>query len=339
MKIQNTILLSLVIISSLSNNVYARRRNLRASAIRKTNINTSTETIPTNTVANNSSSSTETNTNNWNHLVENMAAQYPANGTYFKNTHFVFREGQNYKLSDIIKGDDKNADALITSCGVTLEVFDSEGRLKIGDGNLETKYPDSSSNKALAGAERFEEFSFSIKQQDLENSYISFAKGSAQACDNYRVFLLDGAYNSGRDKMLYTIQVAENDKEDEEAFANIVEVSKDSYENVKNDCANLDVKALNEVKNLLTASSITSGIGAVSGLAGTGIGVANIVNNNKNGNENKDLGKKLDIASTITSGISAASSTASTTTSVIAIKKVEELIKKIEVCKNSAKSL
>ena len=299
----------LIIILLLSTNVLAERRN-----IRKSGVNTQ------NQVRNVSMNST--GKVNSEKVLQNVASTYPETGDYFKTNNFVFTEGKRYKLSDFVKSTEKGILIFASSCGMNLHSFyeNQYGNISVVQnyGSLNADYIDN----VISG-----------KKEHLDNSSIMFTEGSAKACNGTNVLLFksDNLLEGLKDKMSYSI-IEANDNNDDKVM-----VSKSTYSDVKNNCANIDMKTLNDVKNLLLASSISSGVSTASGLAGTGIGIASIVNDGKK--NDSDLNKKLDVAQTITSGISAASSGVSTTTSVIAIQKVKDLMKQIESCRDSAKSL
>jgi hypothetical protein len=99
---------------------------------------------------------------------------------------------------------------------------------------------------------------------------------------------------------------------------------------VKEVCGKIDVKELETIQGLSIASSVTSGIGAVGGVAGaitSGLAI------------NKKESKGLDIASTITSAIGGATSTAGAVTSGIAAAKLKEIIDNIKKCKEEVSKL
>ena len=99
---------------------------------------------------------------------------------------------------------------------------------------------------------------------------------------------------------------------------------------VKEVCGKIDVKELETIQGLSIASSVTSGIGAVGGVAGAITSGLSI---------NKKESKGLDIASTITSAIGGATSTAGAVTSGIAAAKLKEIIDNIKKCKEEVSKL
>ena len=306
----------LIIILLLSTNVLAERRNIRKSGV---NTQNQVRNVSINSTGLVNKENIKVNNDD---LLQKAASTYPESGDYFKTNNFVFTEGKRYKLSDFVKSTEKGIVIFASSCGMNLNSFyeNQYGNISAVQnyGSLNADYIDN----VISG-----------KKEHLDNSSIVFTEGSAKACNGTNVLLFKSAnlLDGLKDKMSYSI-IEANDNNDDKVM-----VSKSTYSDVKNNCANIDMKTLNDVKNLLLASSISSGVSTASGLAGTGIGIASIVNDGKK--NDADLNKKLDVAQTITSGISAASSGVSTTTSVIAIQKVKDLMKQIESCRDSSKLL
>ncbi|MDR2098729.1 MAG: hypothetical protein LBO78_01745 [Rickettsiales bacterium] len=106
----------------------------------------------------------------------------------------------------------------------------------------------------------------------------------------------------------------------------------------KSACGKVDVGALDEVKNLLTASTIGSGIGAAGGIVGTVTGIMGQV---EAGKEDGDAGKSknLGLASTISSGVGALGAGTGAVTSGIALKKLKESIDEVANCKHAVEAL
>lgn len=127
----------------------------------------------------------------------------------------------------------------------------------------------------------------------------------------------------------------ETEKEDDDE---VVIVTKESYENMRNKCKDLDIDTLKTVKNLLTASTITSGISTAGGIANTVMGGISLANN-KSEEDKSETNKKLDLATTIVSGVSTVSSGTATATSAVAISKVNDAIDKVKDCKNAINNL
>ncbi len=308
----------LIIIVLLSTNVLAERRNIRKSGV---NTQNQVRNVSINSTGLENKENIKVNSED---KLQKVASTYPESGDYFKTNNFVFTEGKRYKLSDFVKSTEKGILIFTSSCGMNLNAFyeNQYGNISAVQNYGSLKANHIPIDNVISG-----------KKEHLDNSSIVFTEGSAKACNGTNVFLFksDDLLDGLKDKMSYSI-IEANDNNDDKVM-----VSKSTYSDVKNNCANIDMKTLNDVKNLLLASSISSGVSTASGLAGTGIGIASIVNDGKK--NDSDLNKKLDVAQTITSGISAASSGVSTTTSVIAIQKVKDLMKQIESCRDSAKSL
>ena len=152
---------------------------------------------------------------------------------------------------------------------------------------------------------------------------------------NNSFYIFTTEFNKSQNKYDWTDTININLKEDDDK---VVIVTKKSYENMIKSCKDIDIDTLKNIKNLLTASTVTSGISAVGGIANTVMGGVSIANDNSK-EDKSDTNKKLDIATTIVSGVTTATSGASTATSAVAISKVNTVIDKVNECKKAINNL
>lgn len=108
---------------------------------------------------------------------------------------------------------------------------------------------------------------------------------------------------------------------------------------VKDACNKIDVKELENIYNLTITSTITSGIGTASSLAGTVTSAISIAEQKKDDETNSKKVNGLSIASTVTSAIGGATSGVGAVTSGIASSKLKSIIEDVKKCKNEIKKL
>lgn len=279
-----------------------------------------------------------TSQNSKNSLI-NYAGLFPNSGQFFKQSNFTFKENQNYKLTDLFKeGISKDTintlDMTITECGLKINVILSgeNNESLMGDGLIIPYYDYNVSNSQLAGSDRFLEMAISITDKDLERSYITFTKGSAENCNGFNTILVSNSL--GKDKLTYTIQSNDysNNNYDNDDYNNKIILERNSYNNMKTKCNKLNLNELEKIKNLLIASTTTSSISTAGNIATTTMGAINM----KEGN---DTNSKLNLANTIVSGINTATSGASAITGGIAISKLKEIIENTKDCKEAINGL
>ena len=106
-----------------------------------------------------------------------------------------------------------------------------------------------------------------------------------------------------------------------------------SMQKVKNACGKIDVKELEKIYNLTVASTVTSGIGTASSLAGTVTSAISIAEQKKDDDADSKKVNGLNLATTITSAIGGATSGAGAITSGIASSKLKSIIDDVKKCK------
>ena len=112
-----------------------------------------------------------------------------------------------------------------------------------------------------------------------------------------------------------------------------------SMQKVKNACGKIDVKELEKIYNLTVASTVTSGIGTASSLAGTVTSAISIAEQKKDDDADSKKVNGLNLATTITSAIGGATSGAGAITSGIASSKLKSIIDDVKKCKEEVGKL
>ncbi|MGN0929947.1 MAG: hypothetical protein ACI4N3_04880 [Alphaproteobacteria bacterium] len=113
-------------------------------------------------------------------------------------------------------------------------------------------------------------------------------------------------------------------------------ISKDTMQKVKDTCK--FESYYKDIKNLLVASTVTSGVAAASGATGTVLSVVDTVKDKKEGDTDKKL-SGMNIADIALSGTSAATSMASAITNFVSVEKINKLSSQVNKCVENAKSL
>ncbi|MGN0929020.1 MAG: hypothetical protein ACI4N3_00055 [Alphaproteobacteria bacterium] len=106
-----------------------------------------------------------------------------------------------------------------------------------------------------------------------------------------------------------------------------------SLQKVKEVCGKIDVKELEKIYNLTIASTVTSGIGTASSIAGTVTSAISGIEQKKDDEADSKKVNGLNLATTITSAIGGATSGAGAITSGIASSKLKSIIEDIKKCK------
>ena len=155
---------------------------------------------------------------------------------------------------------------------------------------------------------------------------------------NNSFYIFTTEFNKSQNKYDWTDTININLTKTPKPDGTFISITKESYENMIKSCKDIDIDTLKNIKNLLTASTVTSGISTVGGIANTVMGGVSIANDNSK-EDKSDTNKKLDIATTIVSGVTTATSGASTATSAVAISKVNTVIDKVNECKKAINNL
>lgn len=102
-------------------------------------------------------------------------------------------------------------------------------------------------------------------------------------------------------------------------------------------CSDYDKENVKAIKNIMTASSVTSGIGTATGLAGTITSA--MANSNKVRSDNSEKGtkkeKNLNMASNILAGVTTGTSASSAVLGGISMSKVKKDFEKAERCESA----
>ena len=124
-------------------------------------------------------------------------------------------------------------------------------------------------------------------------------------------------------------EIQENDNYKDNASKDIRQA-----EAIVKDCRYFNVNDISAIKAMSTANAVVSGVGTLTGIAGTTTSI--LANTNKVRDDNSQKGKKteqgLNIASNILAGITTGTSGASTVIGGISIAKVKELVDKAKKC-------